>query len=722
MLPPEEELKISQALDTQKKEEAVLVVQVADTAKEITWLNTLDALNKEIVSLADEANKLQSDSDTFQPDHEKLSRAVSAASLDGAYATLTAMREQQSSDQGVMKALEKELPGMEASVENHAALLKSSEEQTVRAKGALATEEPVIKSVRSSDQTIATQSKTIQEREASCEKEAAKIKAEEQAQIKELKKRSDSEKAQVLVDNYLRGHSQDEWLISGLAGVEEQLKGLLAKQTEISQKEADQGKAVVALEQAVKSYTDFQKQSDTQKRKVDDASKGLQQDTETLRLLLGERVLREYRTEKEALLREVALLYKIAKLEEDRAKLEDGKPCPLCGSHDHPYAKGNVPVADAIEQKIETLDHLISQAEDMESAIKKLETAEASARKILTEKERQEAVAIGDKKAAEQSFLEVKNALENLQSNFEVMKKAVSSKLQPLGYAIDFADPQSTLDKLSTSAQVWQAKVREQAKIEKQIADFDSELKRLDAVIKTQGTALTEKQEQLEELKKDFSAGSAERARLYGVKNPDDEERRLKRAISQAENAEKQTRDQYNELQQKWNTAKTQVDSLKKSIEHREPRLKALETEFSSALVPVDFSDETQFLAARLSSAQREALATKAKELEGRQTDLKARQKDRETRLNTERAKKVTEKPLEELEPQFKNDEASLNELRDLIASLKNKLLDNTSAKDRIRDKQSAIEAQKTECRRWDNLHYLIGSGDGKNIVILHKA
>jgi DNA repair protein SbcC/Rad50 len=58
----------------------------------------------------------------------------------------------------------------------------------------------------------------------------------------------------------------------------------------------------------------------------------------------------------------------------------------------------------------------------------------------------------------------------------------------------------------------------------------------------------------------------------------------LNKAISDAEGAEKQAREQHNELQQKWNTAKAHVESLKKRIDQREPELRGLETKFSAAL------------------------------------------------------------------------------------------------------------------------------------------
>jgi len=340
----------------------------------------------------------------------------------------------------------------------------------------------------------------------------------------------------------------------------------------------------------------------------------------------------------------------------------------------------------------------------------------------------------------------LKAALRQLRTGFDELKQAVCVKLHPLGISeIPEAAVETLLDSLKSRLKAWQEQVKQRDDIDKQIAAIDSEVKRLDAVMDTQVKALTEKQETLESLKKELADGMEKRKQLFEDKQPDDEDGRLKQAIADAEKAEKNARDLTTKLQQELTTAKTNMDSLKKRIEQRTPELQKAETDFSAALTATGFAEETAFLDARLRLEDRQSLSARAKALDDAETALKAKQKDRETRLATEIAKDLrpiyielsgleindvtlvnqeadkkkngypsTDQTLEELKTQVKECEASLKELRDDVAGLKHKLSENRAAKKRIKETQSAIEAQKKECHRWEKLHGLIGSSDGK--------
>ena len=711
----EQEKEIQHELKAKQKKETELTSKSTETEKAITWLNTIDGLKKENSSLSEEAVKLQSKLEAFKVKRDKLEQARKAASLDGSYAMLTEIRRQQLGNQAALKAEEEPLPELESSAREQEKVLKSVEQQTIKAKKEQRAAVPLIQEVRSLDQRLVEQKKIVLKNEGCCKKDAERIDADKQTKLKELKKRTQAVKNLQVAKGYLKEYARDEWLVGGLAGIKEQLGSLLSKQEEITQKEFDQKKAITALEQATKKFDDYQKQCCAWRQKLEGASKTLQQKKDALSKLLGDKLLREHRTEKETLLLKMAFLSKIKELEDHRAQLEDGKPCPLCGAKKHPFAEENVLIPDETEKKIKKLTKLISKAEDQEAAIKKLEKAEITARTNLAESEKQKAIATHAEEMTEKTLSELKKNLRKIQTDFTKLKQAVSDKLQPLGITdIPDDDVSSLLESLKERLNAWQTQVKKKTDIEKQIADLDSELKRLNAIIKTQSNVLDKKQKDLETLKKKYITGSNKRKELYGDKKPNDEELYLSKAVTDAEEAEKKAGSQHYKLQEKLNTAKIHVESLKKRISQRDSELKTSEAKFTTALKPAGFSDEKQFLEARLTDKQRDILSAKAKELDNSQTDLKARQKDRETRLATEIAKKVTDKTLEELEPQSKEYKKSLKQLCDAIAGLKHKLSENTDAKERVKEKQTNIKAQKKECHQWEKLHDLIGSADGK--------
>jgi len=403
ILEPEEEKEIQQDLENKEKQETGLAVKTIMTGKAITWLNAIDGLKKEINSLLNESEELQIKLESFKPEQKLLIQALKAAELDGEYATLTAVQKQQTADQESLKKEAEKLPELEKLFKHNRVTLNAANKQTVKAKKNLKTAVPLIQKVRLLDQQLADQKKIVKAEEAGCKKDQAKIDDARQIKVKEQYNLDNAGKNLKVIEKYLKEHSQDEWLASGIAGVEEQLYSLLSKQKKITQKVADEKKAQTTLKQAKEKLEECTKQCSIHKQKLDDAVESIEEKKNALNVLLGNKLLREYRTQKETVLRERTFLAKIKKLEEHRLALTDGKPCPLCGAEEHPFAQGNVPVPDKIDKKIEALDKLITKAEEHEFNIKKLETAEKESQKKLTRSEKLEAAAGNEKKGCKKN-------------------------------------------------------------------------------------------------------------------------------------------------------------------------------------------------------------------------------------------------------------------------------------------------------------------------------
>lgn len=715
VLSSEEQSALREKLARRKKEEGELAARAAAADRALRWLLRVDALKAELSSLADDSAALKRRAEAFEPDRVRLEGAQRAAALDGTYVALTAHREKRASDQAALSDAEVALATIEAREKQCSDSRRLAAQCTRETKERLKDAVSLIREVRLLDQKIEEKVAVRSQREALVAKDIERLETvRREHQGKSAYRISTKKKLEEAVC-YLEENARDQWLVSGLAGVEHQLVNLFAKQKELAQKQADRTRVDEALNDAASQLDYAVAQCGCAKEKVAAARAVLEQKKRALAERLGGRLLREYRTEKEALLRERVYIQRIAELEEDRAHLKEGSPCPLCGSIDHPFAAGNIPDRDETEQRVESLTRLIDAVDELQIVVRDAERFCAIVERESHEKEARKAAAAHKKEMAERVRADWMSTLETCQSEFEKLQSAVIGQLRPLGIeTLPESAGRELLESLQSRRAAWQEQDRERIDVEGQIAAIDSDLKRLDALRDDRAQALAESQQQLKQLQEAILLETERRMQLFGDRQPDEEEARLNEAVAIAERAEESAQINYAKQQQALSAQTREVVFLTERAQQSLCEQTSAETNFFAALMSAGWNDEPAFLAARVSPQEREILSARANSLARSATELNAKREDREQRLAAEIAHALTEKTLEQLRSQLSEVERALEQVRSAVAGLRHELAENEAAWGRMLEKKELVEAQSAACRRWNQLDELIGSAEGK--------
>jgi exonuclease SbcC len=142
--------------------------------------------------------------------------------------------------------------------------------------------------------------------------------------------------------------------------------------------------------------------------------------------------------------------------------------------------------------------------------------------------------------------------------------------------------------------------------------------------------------------------------------------------------------------------------------------LKDQEEIFLLRIREAKFADEETFKMAQLPEEERKTLAEQSQKLADEQAWLVSKAREKTEMYAAEQQKQMTEQPRDELEVELTTLGATQKELQQEIGAFRQKLQSNEELKQKQKERAEAIDAQKRECSRWDQLHALIGSADGK--------
>ena len=857
VLTAEEEDALNKEKDLKQKNAMELSKIIKGLQDSIEWRKRLNTLEKEILALNTEKEEFNKKKENAQSDLERLELAKKADKIEKEFTKLDANRQQQKKNLDEFQGFNTQQPLIraqydEAVLEEHAAAKKLEDLKKFREE-----EKQVITQVRNLDVRFQEAEKIVKSLKLehgtiieACDEQKQKLAlTTEQLQ-------TTTEDLQE-IENYLSSHENDEGLTESIAVYNLKFKSYHSLDEKIKNKRNELKKTIEdltktetkvleqknQLKKVKKTQLTLSKNIETQQKNLSillknedistrrnkeeelrlacdklnrlkasaEISKNLFEEIDLLvkshekltkehfknnaNLKKLEKEKQEKEDQVEQLEERAALLNRVRDLENERLQLEDERPCPLCGSPDHPYARGNVPKPDKkdaelkrfkknlkdISEKISAVSNEIVRinndvVHNKKEQVKQKKLLLASEKlweseckefgldlhpadkndavvKILKTYEHEktschEIVKQGDKKdkelrEKERDIQKGQDEISRLESSQQTAisdcKSFMANKLRIEGEIKEDTDEikdhvviiNQTFEKYGykdSDPKKWPALIKTLLALNKVFKEYTSKKQQLDnqkngltseigihrAGIEASDKQLESKNTQITEKEKITKKFFDERSNMYGEKDPDVEENRIKILLEGTEAHLKKSSDNKHTSHLSLQSIQSQMDRLNETIKINGKTLQQLETTFQSLLQNVGFLNENAFLTARLQPETfeefKELEVSLMREAEQLQVRIGEKKKDQDLELK----KDLTQLPVEKLSEDDVSFRAQLEIVQNESGAILAKLTINTNEKERQHNQLAMLERQQVECGRWERLHTLIGSSDGK--------
>ncbi|MEC9486665.1 MAG: AAA family ATPase [Prosthecochloris sp.] len=858
LLTSEQRYALEGSLEQKQHERHELLVELGSVKKALSWLERITKLEGELHALRQEEEVLAGRREAFRESAAVLDRGLKALNVQNAYTALQEIRSEQREETVRLDRVRRELPVCESECRQSEQAFSISRTELEQLQRSARQQREQFGEVRLLDDRIKGADVRCSEEQERCREfeEQAKQAASDLERHRQRKGELERELADIC--DYLQEHAADERLTAELAALRQQsaqfgrLEEQLAAVTkELDAKEQERMTAETAFadvrerrEALEKEVEQVQQQEHELSRRFDSLCEdrpvawwrerleqlrqelrllerardqideigqldqevasvekrenerraGLMDVEEKLRLIENERMHLE--RERHHLDERIRLENRVLALEEERARLVEGQPCPLCGSTTHPLAQGLLTFHDDLHTERDTLQRrlddvhkrrdsasadqaqhqaeirqleerreelgidvdrrlrqvrsLLSEtltvAEDREAAThsvlealeaRALETDSIAERLRQLEDLRQEREEVRDElqtrkerlfeavSDCEKAGLDVNAALEALQRlqyerknrAFELRESRSALQEALTGYGIVLeqdASAEKLMDVLQDRLERW----NERRRTQQELSDSERALQgMIERCIQHRETALHELERHSTALRahEDERKRQHERRRdLFGDRDPDAEERRLDAEIAQAQERHDRLLEQRDALKTRLQEVQQRADLLERSVERRRQRLQEQQHRFDDALSSEGFRDEADFLAAVLEQGQLDGLSKEAGELEREASRLEVRTDECRQKLEEERSLCVTELDEDQLSTRQQELDNQLDVISRSAGAIEQQLQSDDRSQSAAVRKAEELERQQDLFRRWERMHELIGSSDGK--------
>ncbi len=622
--------------------------------KLVHWRQHLEQETQQLHQLQQDQTQLEQAQQAFAPQLQTLEQALKAEALRPEYAPLLQRRSDLEKALTAMEQLRKELPSLEQAQQQAKEQLGLKQHLLQQADAELKQHQPLLKQLREQDYAVGLKRDAWQQLKAQLPADVLQGPAPDPAVLQAAMQKTQAE------------------LIEALShGSRDQLK---AEQEQVRVR----GEALKELREWARQQAELKQERSELTASLAPLAK--QQSEVRAQVEQGHKEQQQLEREQQDLQKLQRMAERIADLEQQRHELEPGKPCPLCGSEQHPWRSEQPPHMSEEHQRLQAVEQRLKQL------IPQLRQWDIRLAELTTQ-------------------------LSNQQQREQVIAQKLEALASPIAACLERLDWSESPDK-ETLEHAYQA-AGEQWKGYKQQLDV---IDRLEAEQKQQ---LQEQQRQQQRL--DLDAAEAEflclqqqRAEMSPEPDTDAWEARLQQVLEQARQQLEQSQSRLNQTEQSLNQRRQQTSDSEGQCQRLQAELEQMQTSFAEALAQSQFADEAELQAAMMSREQLQNLQHEAQSLKVRVSQLEALRTRAEQALAVLKEQALTEDSLQVLVERLQDLKAMQAQQLERRGSLQQTLNDNEVKKQQFGAQQQAIEAQQRELDRWEQLHALIGSSDGK--------
>ncbi len=620
----------------------------------VNWRQQLDREHEQLQRLQQDQQQLDQTLDAFAPQQQMLEQARQAEALRPEYAPLCQRRRDLTEAQQGLSRLQAELPALEQAHRHAGEQLNQAQQHQQLAITELEQQQPLLKQLREQDYGISLKRNELQQLGAQLPAELLQEPAPDPAVLQAAMQKTETELSNALSAGSRSELKQQQEQVRTRGESLGELRGLVRQSDELTQERQTLAQGLEALG---RQQAQLRAQIEQEQAQVS-ALQREQQDLQKLQRLAE----------------------RIANLEQQRHELEAGKPCPLCGSEEHPWRSEQPPELSEEKARLQAVEQQLGerQAQVQQREIRLAELAT----QVRSQQQREQSI----------------------QQKLATLEPPISRCLEQLGWTE--CPGQDALEQAyrETGEQWKQLKQRLdrldllEAERQRQQQEYQRQQQRL---------AVAAAEEELARLQQQRAALSAE---------PDTEawETRLKTAVELARKAQERAQVEAQRSEQTLNHRRQQICDSEAAIQRLQTETEQMQADFSQALAQSPFADEARLQAALQPREALQQLQQQADALKAKTAELKTLRERSEQALGVLKQQALSTDSATQLAEELQQLKARQAQLLEQRGSLQQQLRRNASLKQQFGEQQQAIEAQQRELSRWEQLHELIGSADGK--------